>query len=550
MKTKLMAARRAAIFVHALLIFSLLLFPVIGQSASKATQFIEKSRPVEKTDPTESSRLIVEASLQTPRDFIEHAASEEVDIHDLYFELRTYEGTKTCLMCHEKEGAEMLDSGHFKWEGKTDNIVGLEGEIHGKNDLINNFCIANATNEQRCTQCHAGYGYRDASFDFTDPTNIDCLVCHDQSGTYKKAPTLAGLPDPSVDLDAVARSIRIGVEPTRKACIGCHAKAGGGDNVKHGDISTDLIATTREYDVHMGVDGADLTCVACHGANHDPKNGKVNHGIAGMPLHSVNEGEMKQCSDCHGGRDGIHSGTSVEPLFAEGYHDRLACQVCHIPAIARKISTKVEWYWSDAGQNIDPIPVDPDTGRPTYDKKKGTFVWKNDVRPTLRYANGMWNRMVVLANDKYDQEPISLGNPVGSYEDPNAMIYPFKLMIGNQPVDPVTKTVLVPHLFGKASGPNPYWGNYNWTDALIDGAAYTGQDFSGEHKFGDTTMLLSVNHEIAPAENALGMGSNCGDCHSNDVIDWEALGWSDNPMAGGERILKVPAQSISSPSAE
>ena len=90
-----------------------------------------------------------------------------------------------------------------------------------------------------------------------------------------------------------------------------------------------------------------------------------------MPLHSVNEGEMKQCSYCHGDRDRIHSETSVEPLFAEGYHNRLACQVCHIPAIARKISTKVEWYWSDAGQDIDPIPVDPDTGRPTYDKKKG-----------------------------------------------------------------------------------------------------------------------------------------------------------------------------------
>ena len=145
----------------------------------------------------------------------------------------------------------------------------------------------------------------------------------------------------------------------------------------------------------------------------------------------------------------------------------------------------------------------------------------------------MWDRKVVLANDKYDQQPISLGNPIGSHEDANAMIYPFKLMIGNQPVDPVTKTVLVPHLFGTGTGPNPYWGKYNWTDALIDGAAYTGQEFSGTHEFGDTTMLLSVNHEIAPAENALGMGSNCGDCHGTDFIDWEALGWTDDPLAGG-----------------
>ncbi len=75
--------------------------------------------------------------------------------------------------------------------------------------------------------------------------------------------------------------------------------------------------------------------------------------------------------------------------------------------------------------------------------------------------------------------PIDLGSPVGDYTDPKAMIYPFKLMKGNQPVDPITKTVLVPHLFGLGGGPNPYWGKYNWMAAIEDGAAYTGQDFSG-----------------------------------------------------------------------
>ena len=35
-------------------------------------------------------------------------------------------------------------------------------------------------------------------------TKIDCLVCHDTTGTYKKVPTGAGMPDPKVDLVAVA----------------------------------------------------------------------------------------------------------------------------------------------------------------------------------------------------------------------------------------------------------------------------------------------------------------------------------------------------------
>jgi hypothetical protein len=148
----------------------------------------------------------------------------------------------------------------------------------------------------------------------------------------------------------------------------------------------------------------------------------------------------------------------------------------------------------------------------------------------------MWNRPVIGVSDKYDSVPIDLGSPIGDYTDPSAMIYPFKLMIGDQPVDPVTKTISVPHLFGTQSGPNPYWGKFDWDGAMMDGAIYTGQDFSGSHTFEPTTMLLSVNHEIAPAKKALGMGSNCGDCHASQFIDWPALGWTDDPMNGGNRV--------------
>lgn len=136
-----------------------------------------------------------------------------------------------------------------------------------------------------------------------------------------------------------------------------------------------------------------------------------------------------------------------------------------------------------------------------------------------------------------------MATPLGDYTDPEAMIYPFKLMVGNQPVDPVTKTVVVPHLFGKAGGPNPYWGKFDWTSALADGAAYTGQSFSGTYTFAATEMLLSVNHEVAPAKQALGMGGlhggGCADCHSKDVIDWQALGWTGNPFTGGERTSSL-----------
>jgi octaheme c-type cytochrome (tetrathionate reductase family) len=474
----------------------------------------------------------------TAADFIEYASINDEDIHQLYFSVILYEGTESCMMCHEQVAEEYLHTGHFKWQGKSENIVGFENGTYGKNQLLNNFCIAVPSNEGRCTQCHTGYGYADKNFDFNDPTKVDCLVCHDQSGTYKKNLTTAGLPMPGIDLNVVAQSISKGAEPTRLACIGCHASAGGGDNVKHGDLSTDLVSTTREYDVHMGVDGADMSCVDCHGVNHDPKDGAVNHGTAGMALHSIHEGEMKQCTDCHGSAvKNLHAGTSAEDLLAAGWHDRLACQVCHIPAIARKISTKVEWYWSEAGQDITP-PIDPETGRPTYDKKKGSFVWKNDVRPVLAWYNGKWARKLIGVNDTYDAEPIELAVPQGSYDDPDAMIYPFKLMVGNQPVDPVNKVISVPHLFGGKGGPNPYWAKYDWNLALQDGAAYTGQPYSGTYAFANTEMLLTVNHEVAPAEQALGAGGrpeSCLDCHTGGQYQWGRLGWTDDPLNGGER---------------
>ncbi|MCW8925687.1 MAG: tetrathionate reductase family octaheme c-type cytochrome [Xanthomonadales bacterium] len=529
MKLQSLTANRAVPLVALAIAFSLMVFPLVGLSKSIAN---------------DDFRKFEKSTLVTPADFIQHAASQEIDIHELFFELRDYEGTKTCLMCHEEDGQQMLDSAHFKWQGTTEKVVGLKGRVVGKNNLINNFCIATASNEARCTQCHAGYGYQDATYDFSNPENIDCLVCHDQSGTYKKEAKYAGIPVNSADeLTAIAASIRVGVEPTRKACLSCHTHAGGGDNVKHGDISTDLIATTREYDVHMGTDGANMSCVDCHGSNHDPKTGDYNHGIAGMPLHSIHEGEMKQCKDCHGSKDTIHVGTSVEEwLVNENWHDRLACQVCHIPAIARKIPTKTEWYWEDAG-DMNRVPVtDPVTGKPDYDKMKGTFVWGINVRPALRYANGMWNRKVLNISDSYDSEPIDLGSPVGDYNDPDAMIFPFKLMKGSQVVDPVNKTVMVPHLFGTLGGPNPYWGKWDWNNALIDGAAVTGQDYSGTYSFAQTEMLLSVNHEVAPATEALGAGlipESCMDCHLSDNVDFEPLGWTGDPLDGGMRNTTV-----------
>ena len=457
-----------------------------------------------------------------------------VQLHKGYFEQNPYEGTESCLNCHGTIGDDMIESAHFKWEGLATNLVGFENQQKGKNDIINNFCVAVPSNEGRCTQCHTGYGYDNIkTYDFGNPENVDCLVCHDQTGTYSKAPTTAGLPADGVDLNLVAQSVaENGGVPTIEGCIDCHAGAGGGDNVKHGDLSLSLANTTREYDVHMGTDGADFECTACHTVKKNVEGEAIDHGIGGMPYHSVDEGTLKSCTDCHGDRFNIHVGTDVQNIVES--HTTLACQVCHIPTFARNQSTKTEWYWEDAGKDLPPAP-DPATGRDTFAKKKGTFVWANNVRPTLKYFDGKWNKMLINENDQYTSLPAVLAEPVADHTTPGAMIYPFKKMIGNQPADANNNTILVPHLFGPNGGPNAFWKEFDWDLALAEGSAFAGQTYTGDFEFVDTIMYLTVNHEIAPGEASLGFDGDCTDCHGGNKYDWTELGWTADPVEGGTR---------------
>ena len=452
-------------------------------------------------------------------------------LHTSYFTANDYQGTQSCLNCHGLMGMDMLTKAHFKWEGVASNLVGegIQDQIHGKNDILNNFCVAVPSNEGRCAQCHAGYGYDADTYDFGDMKNVDCLVCHDQTGEYAKAPTEAGRPAEGVDLNKVARSVGA---PTIDNCIFCHANAGGDDNVKHGDLAMALADTTREFDVHMGTDGADFECVKCHEANRDEVTQEfVDHGIGGMPYHSVDEGNMVGCVDCHGDAPSVHAGSSVQTIVNS--HTMLACQVCHIPTFARNTSTKVEWKWSDAGLDAAPegvVTPDPVTGRDTWVKKKGSFVWANNVRPTLLYHDGTWNKTIITVNDQYTELPAVLGAPAADRDTEGAMIYPFKKMVGNQPADANNNTILVTHLFGMKGEPNPFWINYDWNLALQDGASYAGQTYTGEVEFVDTVMYLAVNHEIAPKEQAYGMDGDCLDCHGGDQIDWTALGRAGDPF--------------------
>ena len=118
------------------------------------------------------------------------------------------EVTKACLSCHTEASKQLHKTKHWLWKFTHPQS---KQEL-GKRKIINSFCGSITTNYARCTSCHIGYGWKDDSFDFSVEENVDCLVCHDTTDTYKKFPTGAGHP-PYVDKPFPAKSKKIWKAP-------------------------------------------------------------------------------------------------------------------------------------------------------------------------------------------------------------------------------------------------------------------------------------------------------------------------------------------------
>ena len=434
------------------------------------------------------------------------------------------EVTKACLACHEKEAADFIKTPHWTWKGPPRLVKGLEKsrEEMGKINLINNFAIsvqggAGWANIEACAKCHAGYGMTGSSFDFSDKTRIDCLVCHVKEGAYKKVS--GGMVDAKaivhgyLNLEKAAQGVGA---PGRSNCGTCHFFSGGEDGSKNGDLSSALIKTTRTNDVHMGSKasgGQDLACQGCHRTRA--------HRIAGASTFLATFDGRVNCEDCHAGKTAPHrkspDGTMINRHLAS-----VACQPCHIPVFAKEQATKMSWDWSTVGKDIEP---GEQFDKETYDKGKGTFVWNKNVVPTYAWFNGTVEKY--LKGQKVaGAEPLEISKPAGDITDKTARIFPFKVLAGNQPMDSVNKYLLIPQTHGEL------FDHYDWQQALTEGSKGSGLPYSGKFRFVKTVSYGSINHEVAPRENAL----RCNACHDGGKrLDWKSLGYKGDPMKTGGR---------------
>ncbi|MEG3637773.1 tetrathionate reductase family octaheme c-type cytochrome [Magnetococcus sp. PR-3] len=423
--------------------------------------------------------------------------------------------TKACLTCHSKASHQLMKTTHWTWAFENE----LTGQTLGKKHVVNNFCVATATNWPRCTSCHIGYGWKNANFDLGNQNLVDCLVCHDTTGTYKKFPTGAGHPTYTpkvfppkskkiwqpVDLVKVAKGVG---NPKRSNCGACHFYGGGGNGVKHGDLDSSMSNPQKALDVHMGTDGLNFTCQTCHTTGGHKVTGSRYQMNAvdkvGIDVPGKTDFTRASCESCHGMTP--HPQNNHPKL--NDHTDKVACQTCHVPTYARGgRKTKMWWDWSTAGKGKK-VKKDAD-GYAVYHPKKGDFIWQANVVPEYYWFDGQITYQML--EEKIDPSGVVDINTFGGGPDhADSRIWPFKVMRGKQPYDAEQNILAVPHLFGKDK--SAYWKSYDWDKAIEVGLKARGITYSGKHDWVETQYFWPITHMVAPKEQAV----ECNACHTKE----------------------------------
>jgi len=427
-----------------------------------------------------------------------------------------HEMTAACLTCHTERGTELLHSAHFKWE-REEFIPGRGVTYLGKKNLINNFCTGVQSNEGSCMKCHAGYGWNDKTFDFTNPFNIDCIVCHDNTGTYKKASGGAGYPEMGPDGPDFKKILASMGQPKSENCGNCHFGGGGGNNVKHGDLEIALLTAGRDVDVHMGVDGAHMNCVDCHTAENHVMKGRY-YGVSSTNTQRLN------CEDCH-------TEFPHQKNILNEHSIKVGCQTCHIPIYAKVNATKMYWDWATAtrkkdGKEYELLDAD---GNIVYTSIKGDFVWEKNVKPEYFWFNGTADHHLIT--DKVDtlNAMLKINTLFGEYRDRNSKIVPMKVHRGRQPYDTEHLTIIQAKLWDKEKGKGALWLDLDWERSIEEGMAYIPLPYSGNYAFIETEMYMPVNHMVSPASQAV----TCKECHTRN--DGRLATLTDFYMPGRDR---------------
>jgi hypothetical protein len=441
--------------------------------------------------------------------------------------ITSYAGPSTCTACHTTAAQDMLGSLHMKWAGPTPDVTNAGGKILGKAiGGINTFCTYAMSSKGACFNCHVrsdgNAPHAPAAAD------VDCLMCHNDTymrrfvvdpnsgltvtnvlgqtktyyfglqetdGDYVTEPDFTLMP-PGVTMVDIARTVH---RPTRKSCLRCHAKAGGADWAKRGDMGLNSADPTVDQDFHMSSAGAKLGCTACHKATAHKLGGR------GIDLRET-EAPKPVCSSCHG--TAPHS-SSTTNRHASG---RVACQVCHIRTFGKGGATEISRDWT--------IPV----WSPPFCNGQGGFVGEelkqSNVKPEYVWFDG--TSYVYSVGDTITPDA------TGVYRMAKAN---GRIFDGKSKIVPVKRHYSVmPLSSGKIVPPEIMW---MFMTGDFDVAVQKGmqeQGLTGSYTLVNVDAELLITHGVDPKAKA----PTCAQCHvasngitldGNGMLPFDKLGY-------------------------
>lgn len=444
-----------------------------------------------------------------PNDYVDAT----IPAHD---NIVTYLGPATCVSCHQEEADEMLDSLHMTWSGATPDLVNTSGEELGKaKGGINTFCTYAVSSKGACYSCHVR---ADGNAPHPPERNdVDCLMCHsdiykrkfvadienpvvvldaygvtkeyifgkvDSQGNYETVPDYDKMPE-GTDIVNVARTVHL---PTTKSCLRCHATAGGGDWTKRGDMGLSSSHATRDEDVHLAKDGADLSCTNCHSA--------LNHKVAGrgIDLRQTETNVVTSCQACH---DSTPHRNATLNNHAQG---QVSCQVCHIREFAKGGETEIARDWRNPVWN------------PAFCSGQGGFVGEEhkeaNVKPEYVLFDGtsyVYNVGETISPDERGIYPMAKAH--GALFDGKSSIVPIKRHA----------TIMPLHESGKIIPPAIMWMFMTGDFALAVRKGMEEQGMTGTYSLVEADAEMLITHGVDPKEKA----PSCNECHdgSGDTPD-------------------------------
>ncbi len=467
---------------------------------------------------------------------------------EVHQSIMSYDGPATCIACHRVEAEEMLNSLHMQWSGPTPDLTNGNGEHLGKGAKgINTFCTYALSSKGACFSCHVrADGNAPHPPDIND---VDCLMCHndayqrkfvtdpnntetvtnvlggtktyvfgkvDAQGNYTSVPDFSKMAA-GTTMVGLARSVHL---PTRKSCLRCHAKAGGADWTKRGDMGLSTADPTVDEDVHMSPNGADLSCTACHSTL-----GGHKVGGRGIDLR-ITEASAPTCQACH---TSSPHGDKVLNRHAQG---QVSCQVCHIRTFAKGGATEMSRDWEVPHWNS------------AFCSGQGGFVGeevkKSNVTPEYVWFDGtssVYNIGETISPDSQGIYHLARAN--GRAFDSKSKIVPIKRHFSTMAL----------HESGRMVPPSIMWMFMTGDFDLAVQKGMEEQGMSGSYSIVDADTEMLITHGVDPKDKA----PSCGECHDfsgntpdgTGMVPFTRLGYHEMPAKVESCTLCHEAKSLS-----